>query len=135
MKLRDGALLIAMVALIPLLALAGPEAGQAVAQAELAAGAALARDGVHGVEAVRGAPVMAPADAWNVELVGQIGGATYAVAVQGDYAYIGVGPHLVILNTSDLAHPAVMGQTGLLPDTIKDVVVAGSYACVAASSM
>ena len=31
------------------------------------------------------------ADAQNVEFVGHIGGATYAVAVQGNYAYIGEG--------------------------------------------
>jgi hypothetical protein len=34
----------------------------------------------------------------KTELYGQIGGATYAVAIQGGYAYIGVGPRLVILN-------------------------------------
>ena len=33
----------------------------------------------------------------NVELVGQIGGSTYAVATAGSYAYIGVGRRLVIL--------------------------------------
>jgi hypothetical protein len=32
----------------------------------------------------------------NVELVGQIGGTIMAVAVQGAYAYIGVGSRLVI---------------------------------------
>ncbi|MGQ9854480.1 MAG: hypothetical protein ACUVTG_13900, partial [Candidatus Oleimicrobiaceae bacterium] len=42
----------------------------------------------------------------NVSLVGHIGGSTFAVAVQGGYAYIGVGPRLVILNISDPAHPA-----------------------------
>jgi len=31
--------------------------------------------------------------AHNVELAGQIGGSTYAVAVQGIHAYIGVGLH------------------------------------------
>ena len=70
--------------------------------------------------------------AWNMELVGQIGGATYAVAVQGDYAYIGMGPHLVILNISDPAHPAVVGQTGVLPGVVHSVAVSGSYAYVAA---
>jgi len=54
----------------------------------------------------------------NVELVGQIGGSTWAVAVQGNYAYIGVGPRLVILNTADPAHPVVVGQTGVLPGVV-----------------
>jgi len=59
-----------------------------------------------------------------VELVGQIGGATYAVAVQGNYAYVGVGPRLVILNTADLTNPVVVGQTGVLPGIVEDLVVA-----------
>ena len=39
-------------------------------------------------------PLFSTADAENVEFVGHIGGATWAVAVQGDYAYIGEGPRL-----------------------------------------
>jgi hypothetical protein len=61
----------------------------------------------------------------NVELVGQIGGITETVAVQGNYAYIGVGPHLVILDVSDPAHPMVVGQTGVLPGVVKSIAVAG----------
>jgi len=38
------------------------------------------------------------ADAQNVELVGQIGGFSYSVAVQGNYAYLGVGPKLAVLD-------------------------------------
>jgi hypothetical protein len=34
----------------------------------------------------------------NLCIVGQIGGPNNAVAIQGSYAYIGVGPRLVILN-------------------------------------
>ncbi len=40
-------------------------------------------------------PPFSTADAENVEFVGHIGGATYAVAVQGDYAYPGVGLRLI----------------------------------------
>ena len=36
-----------------------------------------------------------------VELVAQTGGVTNAVAVQGNYAYAGVGPRLIVLDTSD----------------------------------
>ena len=33
----------------------------------------------------------------SIQLVGQLGGDTFAVAVEGDYAYIGMGSRLVIL--------------------------------------
>ena len=67
----------------------------------------------------------------NVQFVGQIGGKTYAAAVQGNYAYVGVGPRLVILNISNLANPVVVGQTGVLPGFVVDVAVAGNFAYVA----
>lgn len=67
----------------------------------------------------------------QLELMGQIGGATYAVAVQGSYTYIGVGPRLVILNISDPAHPAVVGQTAPLPGIVESAAVAGNYAYIA----
>lgn len=68
----------------------------------------------------------------NVELVGQIGGASNAVAVQGSYAYLGVGPRLVILNLADPSQPSVVGQTAVLPGVVCGVAVAGNYAYVAA---
>ena len=67
----------------------------------------------------------------NVELVGQIGGATSAVAVEGRYAYVGVGPRLVILDMADPARPTAVGQSAVLPGVIRGVAVAGSYAYVA----
>jgi len=76
--------------------------------------------------------VMPAAPIYSLELVGQIGGATNAVAVQGDYAYVGVGPRLVTLNISNPANPVVVGQTGVLPDVVQGVVVTGTYAYVAA---
>ncbi len=51
----------------------------------------------------------------NVELVGQIGGRVQAVAVQGGYAYIGVGPRLVVVDVSNPAAPRKVGETGVLP--------------------
>ena len=36
----------------------------------------------------------------GLELIGQLGGATFGVAVQDDYAYIGIGPRLVVLDVS-----------------------------------
>ena len=74
-------------------------------------------------------PVVTTADD-NVELVGQIGGGTRAVAVRGDYAYIGVGPRLVILDVYDPADVRVVGQTSP-HGPVDGVAVAGSYAYVA----
>ena len=78
--------------------------------------------------------VVAQQQAQNVELVGQIGGPVYAVALQGNYAYVGVGPRLVILNVSDVAHPVVVGQTDILPGVVEGVAVAGNTAYVADGS-
>jgi hypothetical protein len=52
------------------------------------------------------------------EIVGQIGGSSYAVAVQGDYAYLGVGPRLVVLDISDPSDPTMLGQTDVLGDVV-----------------
>lgn len=67
---------------------------------------------------------------WNVELIGRAGGATYAVAGQGTYVYIGVGPRLVVLDISNPTHPMVVGQTGELPDIVQDIYVAGKHTYV-----
>ena len=76
-------------------------------------------------------PAAPQQQAQNVELVGQVGGDANAVAVQSAYAYVGVGPRLVILDVSDPAHPAVVGRTGVLPGAVSGVAVAGDYAYVA----
>lgn len=74
------------------------------------------------------------ADAKNIALAGQIGGAIRAVAVAGRYAYVGIGPRLVILDISDPAHPTFAGQTPPLADNISEVAMAGSYAYVTAGN-
>ncbi|HOU13283.1 MAG TPA: hypothetical protein PKZ84_09195 [Anaerolineae bacterium] len=83
-------------------------------------------------------PVLAdaipPVDATDVQLVGQFGGASYAVAVQGDYAYVGVGPRLAVLDVSDPLLISLAGQTDVLPTIVGDVAVAGNYAYVAAGT-
>ncbi len=67
----------------------------------------------------------------GIELLGQLGSLATAVAIQGNYAYVGVGPRLVILDLSTPNNPVAVGQTGLLPNTVADVFVAGAYAFVA----
>jgi len=74
---------------------------------------------------------MAAGDARNVEYVGHIGGASYAVAAQGHYAYIGEGPSLIVLDVSNPASPTVVGKAPPLPGIVRGVAVAGSYAYVA----
>lgn len=63
--------------------------------------------------------------------VGQIGGVSAAVAVQSHYAYINVGPRLVILDITEQARPVLVGQSSLLPG-FENLVVSGNYAIVAA---
>lgn len=69
---------------------------------------------------------------WNVELVGQIGGPYQTVFVEGDYAYTGEGLNLLILDIGNPANPWPVGKA-LLPHTVKDVYISGSYAYVAAA--
>lgn len=47
----------------------------------------------------------------GLKLVGQVGGATYAVAVKGVYSYVGVGLRLVVLDVSKPEQPVEVGFT------------------------
>jgi hypothetical protein len=67
-----------------------------------------------------------------MQVVGQIGGQSLAVAVDGSVAYLGVGPRLVTLQISDPAAPALLGESEVLPGVVRDVAVAGGVAFVAA---
>jgi len=67
----------------------------------------------------------------HVELVGHIGGKCNAVALQGEYAYVGVGPRLIILDASNPLHVYLVGKTRPLPGVVRGIFVAGSYAYVA----
>jgi len=71
-----------------------------------------------------------PTEGWR--MVGQIGGPTQAVAVQGNYAYVGVGLRLVVLDVSDPADLVEVGNTAPFPYFVEDVVVQGDLAYVAA---
>ena len=68
----------------------------------------------------------------NVELVGRFlaEGPTYAVTVQGDYAYVCAGRALVVLDVSDPSSPTKVSQE-FLPAIVHSVYVLGSYAYVA----
>ena len=68
-------------------------------------------------------------DSSNVNLVAQIGGETRGVATYGQYAYVGVGPQLLILNVANPLNPTLVHQTGPLsalsrPDEVlEDVTI------------
>ncbi len=66
-----------------------------------------------------------------LELVGGwTGGDSYAVAVSGNRAYVGMGASLVVLDISQPASPTVLGQIKL-QNTVRGVAVSGNYAYVA----
>ena len=68
---------------------------------------------------------------YRLEVVGQIGGSTLDAAVQGDYAYIGAGPRLLVVDISTPAAPTLVGQTDLMEQIVQGVAVSGTYAYVA----
>lgn len=67
-----------------------------------------------------------------LKVIGQIGGPTQAVAVEGDNAYVGVGLRLIVLDTANLANPVEVGATEPFEGYVNDVVIVGSTAFVAA---
>jgi len=66
----------------------------------------------------------------NLTLEGHFGGLTYATAVSGNYAYVGQGPDLVVLDISNPSQPLELGRIDT-SDTICDIIISGSYAYVA----
>jgi hypothetical protein len=86
---------------------------------------------IAGTPGVAAQPLAASAQPQDVWVVGQLGGTTLAVALQGTYAYTSAGARLVILDISDPAHPAPVGQSAPLPETIERIKVSGDHAYVA----
>ena len=67
----------------------------------------------------------------SLQMVGQVGGRTEDVAVQGDYAYVAVGLRLVVLDVSEPITPTEIGSTMPFPQFVEGVAVSGTLACVA----
>ena len=65
-------------------------------------------------------------------MVGQVGGSTQAVAVQGQYAYVGVGLRLVVLDVTSPNTPTEVGATAPFAYFVEDIAVSGTRAYVAA---
>lgn len=68
----------------------------------------------------------------QVEVIGHLGGEAEAVFVEGNYAYVGFGPKVVILDISDPTQPKELGNV-VLPGLVRDIHVGGNYAYVAAN--
>lgn len=64
-------------------------------------------------------------------LLGQIGGSSAAVAVDGQFAYLGQGPRMVVLDVSDPAKPGLVGESEILPGLVQGIQVNGNYAYAA----
>ncbi len=60
-----------------------------------------------------------------------VDGPVMALALREDYAYIGVGPRLVVVDVSDPKHLSVLGSTEVLPCKLTDIAVAGDHAFLA----
>jgi len=65
----------------------------------------------------------------NVEILGHIGGSVNAVSVQGNYAFVGMGPELAVLDVTIPGDPRRVGYL-VLEDMVADVYVANGYAYV-----
>jgi hypothetical protein len=76
--------------------------------------------------------VAEPAQPTGWQVVGQIGGPTQAVAVQGDYAYVGVGLRLIVLDVTNPITPTEVGSTPPFPYFVEDIALSGTRAYVAA---
>jgi len=66
------------------------------------------------------------------EIVGQIGGAMKSILGNGDFAYVGMGLRLAVLDVSDKRQPVILGQTERLPDVVQDIELRGGLALTAA---
>jgi uncharacterized repeat protein (TIGR01451 family) len=64
-------------------------------------------------------------------LVGQEGGESYSVALQGAYAYLGIGPSVAVLDVSVPTAPVRVGRSAPLPDIVQGLAVSGDTVYVA----
>lgn len=67
-----------------------------------------------------------------IEMIHQQGGSTYDVALQGDYAFVGVGPRLLILNVADAANPVLVGKTDVFSGVVTNVTVENQHVYLSA---
>jgi len=70
-------------------------------------------------------------DSWNVDFIGQIGGGSspYAIDINGNFAYVGVGNYIQILDMTNPYLPLWKGRIHISPNAL---VASGNYLYVAA---
>lgn len=76
----------------------------------------------------------APAKAqepFHLSVLGQVGGVGHAAAWDGQRLYAGIGPRLTVWDAADPDHPVPLGESGILPGIVRDIVLAGGYAYAA----
>lgn len=66
-----------------------------------------------------------------LQLVGQLGGWSQAVALEPPLAFVGVGGRLTVFDLTDAARPLPIGHSPFLPGAVSAVDVVGSLAYVA----
>ncbi|MCP5101566.1 MAG: hypothetical protein GY943_38980 [Chloroflexi bacterium] len=64
----------------------------------------------------------------NETFTKQIGGTVFAVAKQGNYAYIGIGKSLVVLDVQDPTNPQQVGQSEQLDHIVYSLTISGTTA-------
>jgi len=62
----------------------------------------------------------------DIALAGHVGGIVSGLAVQSNYAYIGVSSELAVLDISDSGHPMRVGSV-MLSERVQRIIVAGHY--------
>lgn len=67
----------------------------------------------------------------SLTISGQIGGPTQAVAVAGNYALVGVGTRLVVVDITNPSSPSEVGATAPLASDVTGIAVSGTVAFVA----
>jgi hypothetical protein len=91
--------------------------------------------GDSGNPATPGGPINNPVESMNrkLSLEGQLGGSSYAVDVQEDLAFLGVGPRVYVLDVSDPSAPEFLGQSPVMPGVVQSVIASGDHVFVADS--
>ena len=74
-----------------------------------------------------GEPVESP----DIEVLGQFGGPVGAVALAPPYAYVGVGPRVLVLDISDMERPRVVGRSAIWRHEVRDIAIQGTRVYVA----
>lgn len=65
-----------------------------------------------------------------LEIIDQVGGISSALAIEGDQAYLGIGPRLTVFDISDPTNPRLVGRSHALIDVVTDITVDGDTAYV-----